>query len=241
MDIWSIVAGSFVVLVLLWPLVALYFAGKTSMDTFAVGAGVFALSVGAMEWIDVVFEDPHPSVFIALGCLLIALGMVGPAMRWASWLVALVGFVVAAVTLYRFHQDEYQGTGSLILFLVFGLYLVLGIPGKWRDFLFGPTVIIGGVIDDLRGRDHALLLAVGVLCTLLAIARRNARWRDRIAIFTPLLSIAALGLGGIGLISGHHELVWPAGFLFWSLRGFSFDTSKHNAPGAGLAGSLLHS
>jgi hypothetical protein len=138
MDIWSIIGGSVIVAVLIWPILALYLAGKTSMDTFAIGAGAFALSIGAMEWIDVVFEDPHPSVFIALGCLLIALGMMGPAMRWASWLVALVGFVVAVVTLHRFQGDEYQGTGSLVLFLVFGLYLAMGIPGKWRDFLFGP-------------------------------------------------------------------------------------------------------
>jgi hypothetical protein len=121
MDIWSIIGGSFIVAVLIWPIVALYLAGKTSMDTFAIGAGVFALSIGAIEWMDGVFQDPHPSVFIAIGCLLIALGMVRPAIRWASSLVALVGFVVAAVTLYRFRGDEYQGTGSLILFLVFGL------------------------------------------------------------------------------------------------------------------------
>jgi hypothetical protein len=184
----------------------------------------------------------HPSVFISLGRLLIAVGIVSPAMRWMSWLVALVGFVVAAATLYRFKGDEYQGTGSLILFLVFGLYLAMGIPAKWRDLLFGPVVIMGGVIGYLRGHgDHGLVVAAGILCTLLAIGRRNAPWRDRIAIFAPPLSIAALSLGGIGLISGHHELVWPGLFIFWSLKTFSLETPSQNAPGANLTGSLFGS
>jgi hypothetical protein len=91
---------------------------------------------------------------------------------------------------------------------------------------------MGGIIGYLRGHgDHGLLVAAGILCTLLAIGRRNARWRERIAIFAAPLSIAALSLGGIGLISGHHELVWPGVFIFWSLQGFSVET-----PSLGYAG-----
>jgi hypothetical protein len=239
MDIWSIIGGTFVIAVLIWPIVALSLAGRTSRDIFAIGAGAFALSVGAMEWIGVVFQDPHPSVFIALGCLLIALGLVGPSMRVASGLVALVGFVVAEVTLYRFRGDEYQGTGSLILSLVFGLYLAMRIPAKWRDFVFGPGLIMGGVIDYLRGRwDYGLLVAAGIACTLLTVGRRNARWRERVEIVAPPLKIAALSLGGIGLISGHHELVWPGLFIYWSLRGFAPEPPNHKSPRTSLAPGL---
>jgi hypothetical protein len=212
---------------------------ENSIKVFAIGAGMLAVSVSAMEFLGVVFQDPHPSLFLATGIALIALGVSRPVPRWLPRLVAFWGFVIAAGTLYVF-RDSDQGTGSLILMPAFGAYAAMNIPARSIALLSGPFIVAGGVIGQLRGRaDHGLLVAIGILFTVFAIGQRNARWQARIVKMARPLQTASLGVALFLLLSGNNDMAWDALIAYSSLSLlFGFGSSNREVPSTATISTL---
>jgi hypothetical protein len=183
---------------------------ENSIKVFAIVVGVLAVLVSAMDLMGFVLQDPQPSLLLAIGIALIALGVSRSVPRWLPRLVAFCGFIMTAGTLYLFRHSD-QGTGSLILMPVFGAYAEMSLPVSSVVILTGPVIVVGGLIVQLRGRpDHGLLVAIGILFTVLAIGRRTARWRAPIMRAARPLGLASAGLALVLLVSGSQDLAGDA-------------------------------
>jgi hypothetical protein len=197
---------------------------ESSIKVFAIVVGVLAVLVSVMDLMGFGLQDPQPSLLLAIGMALIALGVCRPVPRWLPKVVAFCGFIITAGTLYVFRDSDYQGTGSLILMPVFGAYAETSLPVSSIIILTGPVIVAGGLMAQLRGRpDHGLLVAIGILFTVLAIGQRTAGWHVPIVKVAWPLGAVSVGLALVLLLIGNADMAWDAliaGSLLSLLSGF---------------------